>query len=77
LLHLEKYSASETTAAQRKTYDDFIDWYKDVFFPKLWRLKWNRFHIAKVGEIRDKKKLAPIAILSATTSRVSLPRVRA
>jgi DNA modification methylase len=52
---LEKYSTSEADGSAKKTYDEFMEWYTRVFAQAVARLKWNRFLIVKVGEIRDKK----------------------
>jgi DNA modification methylase len=52
---LEQYSENETDGSAKKTYDEFMEWYKGVFAQAVARLKWNRFLIIKVGEIRDKK----------------------
>jgi len=52
---LEQYSKGETDGSAKKTYEEFMEWYKNVFAQAVARLKWNRFLIVKVGEIRDKK----------------------
>lgn len=52
---LEKYSYNEKDGSAKQTYEDFMDWYGRVFAQAVARLKWNRFLIVKVGEIRDEK----------------------
>jgi 16S rRNA G966 N2-methylase RsmD len=52
---LEQYSESEKDGSAKRTYSEFMEWYKAVFAQAVARLKWNRFLIVKVGEIRDKK----------------------
>lgn len=52
---LEKYSERETDISAKKTYAQFMESYRQIFAQAVGRLKWNRFLVVKVGEIRDKK----------------------
>lgn len=50
---LEQYSESNDDGSAKQTYDEFIKWYEDIFHKCVQRLKWNRFAVIVVGEIRD------------------------
>jgi DNA modification methylase len=50
---LEIYSESEKDGSAFESYTSFIVWYCDIFMQAVRRLKWNRFAVVKIGEIRD------------------------
>lgn len=52
---LERYSDCEADISAKKTYAAFMDSYRQIFAQAVSRLKWNRFLVVTVGEIRDKK----------------------
>jgi DNA modification methylase len=53
---LEKYSEDAKDGSAKKTYPEFMVWYKNVCSQAVARLKWNRFLVVVVGEIRDDTK---------------------
>jgi len=50
---LEQYSESNDDGSAKQTYAEFIAWYEGIFKACVKRLKWNRFAVIVVGEIRD------------------------
>lgn len=50
---LEEYSESREDGSAKQTYEEFLIWYKVIFGACVKRLKWNRFLVIVVGEIRD------------------------
>lgn len=50
---LEQYSESNDDGSTKQTYDEFLSWYAEIFKQCAARLKWNRFAVIVVGEIRD------------------------
>lgn len=50
---LEEYSESAADGSAKQTYEEFLTWYKVIFGACVKRLKWNRFLVIVVGEIRD------------------------
>lgn len=52
---LEEYSESAADGSAKQTYDEFLIWYKEIFAACVKRLKWNRFIVIVVGEIRNEK----------------------
>jgi len=52
---LEVYSNEESDGSALGTYDEFMEWYHNIFKQVVERLNYNCFLVVKVGEIRDKK----------------------
>jgi DNA methylase len=52
---LEIYSKHEKDGSAFETYEQFIDWYGDIFRQAVARLKQNRFVVVKIGDVRDEK----------------------
>lgn len=50
---LEEYSESAEDGSAKQTYAEFLVWYENIFKLCVKRLKWNRFAVIVVGEIRD------------------------
>lgn len=50
---LEVYSESNEDGSAKQSYAEFIAWYEGIFKACVARLKWNRFLVVVVGEIRD------------------------
>lgn len=50
---LEEYSESKEDGSAKQTYAEFLIWYENIFQLCVKRLKWNRFAVIVVGEIRD------------------------
>lgn len=50
---LEMYSESNDDGSAKQTYEEFIAWYEIILKKCVERLKWNRFAVVVVGEIRD------------------------
>jgi hypothetical protein len=50
---LEHYSGLAADISGKKTYAEFMDSYRQIFSQAVARLKWNRFLVIVVGEIRD------------------------
>jgi DNA modification methylase len=52
---LEQYSESKDDGSAKQSYTEFIQWYEGIFRSCIQRLKWNRFVVIVVGEIRDEE----------------------
>lgn len=52
---LEVYSNDKRDGSTAQTYEQFMEWYCNIFRDCVWLLKPNRFLAVKVGEIRDEK----------------------
>jgi DNA modification methylase len=50
---LEEYSENKADGSAKQTYAEFLAWYAHIFGCCVKRLKWNRFVVIVVGEIRD------------------------
>lgn len=53
--NLETYSGGSGDGSMHGTYEEFLDWYYDVFNQAVGHLKDGRFLVVVVGEVRDKK----------------------
>lgn len=52
---LEQYSESAEDGSCKQSYAEFLIWYEEIFRKCVKRLKWNRFAVIVVGEIRDEE----------------------
>jgi len=51
--NLEVYSGEEADGSAAINYEDFMQWYENIFAQSVHHLKGQRFVVVKVGEIRD------------------------
>lgn len=52
---LERYSDGKSDGSAFESYEKFMLWYEAIFRQAIKLLKWNRFLVVVVGEIRDEK----------------------
>jgi DNA modification methylase len=69
---LEEYSESAADGSAKQTYTEFLIWYKEIFRQCKERLKWNRFLVIVVGEIRDENGFYRNFVGDTITTMLSL-----